>query len=86
MFFLHIDRKEEQEKTNEFKVVKVGSKESSLSSALVSMDAGIHTGAGTKICALAIVPVKVKLKKGTKLYKLMPFSTQAARQHFELSS
>lgn len=60
---LHIDRKENQEKS---KVGKVESKESLLSSALVSMDAGSHTGAGAKDCALAIVPVKVKLKKGSK--------------------
>lgn len=60
---LHIDRKEDQEKSNESKVGQIESKESSLSSALVSMDAGSHTGAGTKDCALAIIPVKVKFKK-----------------------
>ncbi len=63
---LHIDRKENEEKSNE-------SKESSLSSALVSMDAGSRTGAGAKDCALAIVPVKVKLKKGSKAVQTYAF-------------
>lgn len=39
----------------------------------VSLDAGNHTGAESKECALSVVPVKVKLEKGTKVVETYAF-------------
>lgn len=55
---LHIQTKENQQLQDRIK-------EFSDSKAVVSLATGSHTGASTKDCALAIVPVKVKLEKGT---------------------
>lgn len=59
---VHIETKENQRDHS----TKTGHTEASMSSALVSLNAGSHTEAGTKECALTIVPVKVKLDNGTK--------------------
>lgn len=52
---------------------KKKSRESSMSSALVSLDAGSHTGAGNNECKLSIVSVEVKMCKGTKIVQTHAF-------------
>lgn len=58
---LHIETKEKQSQ----EPAQTERPDATMSSALVSLNAGSHTGAGAKECALAIVPVKVKLGNGT---------------------
>ncbi|KAK0142765.1 hypothetical protein N1851_019297 [Merluccius polli] len=66
---LHIETKDSQrEQPARMQLI-----EASMSSALVSLKAGSHTGAGIKESALSIVPVKVKLGKGTKTVQTYAF-------------
>lgn len=65
---LHIDSKERQ-----WQAAKAVCKESSVSNALVSLNFGSHTGAGSNECALSVVPVKVKLENGTKVVETYAF-------------
>lgn len=67
---LHIESKENPRQSQ---MIKLESKESSMSSALISLDAESHTGAGSKECALSVVPVKVKLDKGSKTVQTYAF-------------
>ncbi len=53
-----------------------------MSSALVSLNANSHMGAGTKRCALAIVPVKIKLEKGTKIVQTYAFLDEGSSATF----
>lgn len=62
---LHIQKKEKQNNQSD--------KDRTDVNAVVSLVTGGYTGAGMKECALAIVPVKVKLEKGTKCVKTYAF-------------
>ena len=66
---LHIETKDSQRE----QPARMQLKEASMSSALVSLNAGSHTGAGIKVSALSIIPVKVKLEKGTKTVQTYAF-------------
>lgn len=75
---LHIDMKDKTESQN----VKKESRKSSMSRALVSLDAGSHTGAGNNECKLSIVSVEVMLCKGTKFVQTYAFLDPEALQRF----
>lgn len=49
------------------------SKEPTNSKSVLSLATGSHTGAGNVECVLSIVPVKVKLEKGTRCIKTYAF-------------
>ena len=67
---LHIDKRERVELHSNTKEPGEGAK---VTSSLVSLDAGSHTGAGNSECKLSIVPVQVKLCKGTKIVQTYAF-------------
>lgn len=70
---LHIDMKERAEVVNNKREFGESAGETAkVTSSLVSLHAG-HTGAGNKECKLSIVPVQVKLCKGTKVVKTYAF-------------
>lgn len=67
---LHIDRKERVEQNC---CKKEAGEAAKVTSSLVSLDASSHTGAGNSECNLSIVPVQVKLCKGTKIVQMYAF-------------
>lgn len=67
---LHIDKKEKVEMHCN---TKKSGEAAKVTSSLVSLDAGSHTGAGNSECKLSIVPVQVKLCKGTKIVQTYAF-------------
>lgn len=67
---LHIDRKERVEQNCSKKEAGEAAK---VTSSLVSLDAGSHTGADNSECKLSIVPVQVKMCKGTKIVQTYAF-------------
>lgn len=71
---LHIDRGDAQrEKRSTNGTPTFTSTESAVSSALVSLGSRQATGAGSKECALAVVPVQVRLARGSQIVQTYAF-------------
>lgn len=53
-----------------------------IGSAMISLQSNAHTGAGTDCCALSIVPVCVKSKKGNNVVKTYAFLDSGSSASF----
>ncbi len=80
---LHIDVKEKaKSQITEKESGEPAGDSAKVTASLVSLDAGNHIGAGNNACKLSIVPVQVKLCKGTKVVQTYAFLDPGSTANF----